>query len=257
MSPARSLLALLVLFWAHPPYIAQAEQSASIRVTFSPERLGHSTSVSFSAQIAARPDSAPSPLTRFRLSYPSALGFSTSDLGLVSCLPERVEAFGPRACPRNSHMGQGTVLTSIPYGRRTIRERTHMSILRAPEESGHPALLFYLAGTSPVIAQIMLRGLLLPGRRDSEESLLTDVPIVSILPGGPYATLTRFEMTIGSAGLIYRERLHGKLISYRPQGILLPNTCPRGGFAFHATFDFLDGSQADARAVVPCPVHQS
>jgi hypothetical protein len=224
-----------------------------MRVTFSPERLGHGTSLGLSLRIAAPAGRASSPLTQLTLGYSSELGFSTSRLGLASCLPERLEALGPSACPEESRMGQGSALTTIPFESRTIQERTQVAILRAPEQSGHPALLLYLTGTTPVIAQIVLRGVLLPGLQPSEERLRIDVPLVPVVPGGPDATVTKLDMTIGPTGLIYRERRHGKLIAYHPGGILLPNTCPKGGFAFHVAFAFLDGAQAHAGDTVPCP----
>jgi hypothetical protein len=60
------------------------------------------------------------------------------------------------------------------------------------------------------------------------------------------------KVTIGG-NLTYYERSHGKRVAYRPQGILLPKRCPRGGFRFHADFSFLDGTRSEAQTVVKCP----
>jgi hypothetical protein len=59
--------------------------------------------------------------------------------------------------------------------------------------------------------------------------------------------------TLGPRGLLYSERVGGRTVMYRPGGILLPPTCPHGGFRFTATFGFEDGSHAAAKAAVRCP----
>jgi methanogenic corrinoid protein MtbC1 len=53
--------------------------------------------------------------------------------------------------------------------------------------------------------------------------------------------------------LTYYERRHGKTVAYRPKSVVLPKTCPRGGFRFSATFSFLDGTTAVAKRTIACP----
>jgi len=61
-----------------------------------------------------------------------------------------------------------------------------------------------------------------------------------------------YAQTLGPLGLTYYEDIHGKRVGYKPRGILLPRRCPRGGFAFSASFAFLDGSHTAALTSVPC-----
>jgi hypothetical protein len=73
-----------------------------------------------------------------------------------------------------------------------------------------------------------------------------------------YATLTpeqlgQLSTTIGPLHLTYYERPHGRRKTYHPEGILLPETCPRGGFPFAVSLAFADGSHASASTTVPCP----
>jgi hypothetical protein len=78
------------------------------------------------------------------------------------------------------------------------------------------------------------------------------VPLVPTVPEGPDVAVTDVHVTLGGR-LTYYERVHGRRVPYRPQGILLPKRCPRGGFRFSATFTFLDGTQAQAQTTVRCP----
>jgi hypothetical protein len=63
----------------------------------------------------------------------------------------------------------------------------------------------------------------------------------------------RLRATLGPDGVTYYEHVPGETLDYQPPGILLPPTCPRGGFPFAAQFNFVDGSHASARTVDPCP----
>jgi hypothetical protein len=87
---------------------------------------------------------------------------------------------------------------------------------------------------------------LLPG------DLRFSVPLVASLPGSPDVAVVRLRVTIGGK-LTYYEHANGRTIAFHPRGIELPRRCPRGGFAFAATFQFLDGSASTARTAVPCP----
>jgi hypothetical protein len=249
---ARSFVASLIVF-ACLPAVANGAQSVSLDVGLSPERLGQSTTINFGVHITAPNDSAPSPLTELSVRYPSTIGLAASGLGVDTCSQQRLEVSGPAGCPANSHMGRGSALAEIVVGPETIRETAEVAVVRAPEQSGHLALLFFLAGSSPVVARLVFPSLLLPGPTPNSESVHIDVPLVPSFPGAPDLAVLGLHAAFGTRGLIYYEHVRGKLVAYRPHGILLPNKCPHGGFAFGATFGFLDGSHANARAVVPCP----
>jgi hypothetical protein len=88
--------------------------------------------------------------------------------------------------------------------------------------------------------------LLTPGR------LQLNVPLVPSVPEGPDVSVVRVQATLGGH-LTYYEQVHGRTLAYRPRGIGLPRTCPRGGFKFAAAFAFLDGTYASARTTVSCP----
>lgn len=232
---------------------AAASESARLSASLTPERLGHGTTIGFGFQISAPAGETPSPLTELELRYPRALGIGVSGLGMETCLPATLEASGPDACPVDSMMGSGNALAELPFGTAVVTEKTTLKLIRAPTENGHLSVLIHASGTSPVIAQIILPTSLLPSTAPFGEQLHASVPLIPSLPGAGDISLVRLQAHIGPQGLIYDEHVGGSLVHYRPDGVLLPDSCPRGGFQFAAFFAFLDGTHAKARATVACP----
>jgi hypothetical protein len=239
------------------PSTAHAAPSARLHVAFVPERLGRDTTLEFSAQIAATNGGLPPPLTELDVLYPGVLGLAVGELGLATCSKRRLEELGAKGCPADSRMGEGSATAEIPVGPYLLQETAKVAILRAPEEGGHLALLLYATGETPVFAEIAFPGLLLSAPAPFGARIHIDVPLVPSLPEGPDVAVVRLHATLGPRGLTYYEHVRGKLVSYKPRGILLPKKCPHGGFAFSATFAFLDGSHTNARTSVPCPTRRA
>jgi hypothetical protein len=227
------------------PVSANAAQTARMSAGFTPERLGAATTVSLGFQITAG-GSAPSALSALQLAYPAHLGLVTSGLGLAACSPEVLEALGTAACPPDSLMGSGSALVEIQIGPELVKEPVQLAVFAGPSSDGYLHILVYATGLSPVIAQLVLSGVLVPGHID------VVVPPIPSLPEAPYVALAQMTLTIGG-DLTYYERVGGRSIPYRPAGVGLPGRCPTGGFPFAATFAFVDGSDASARTAVPCP----
>jgi hypothetical protein len=254
--PARraiNLLALVMVSCVWLPVTAHAADPATLHVTFDPERLGHSTTLEFTAQIAAPTGRDLAPLSELDVLYPGTLGVDVGELGLGSCTQSTLEAFGPGGCPADSRMGEGSAFAEIPIGPTVLDETAPVAIVRGPESEEHLALLFYASGSTPVFAQLAFGGLLLPAPAPYGARIHIDVPLVQGLPGGGDVAILALHATIGPLGLTYYEHVDGEVVAYKPKGILLPRKCPRGGFAFLATFTFLDGRHARAHTVVPCP----
>jgi hypothetical protein len=200
--------------------------------------------------IATPTNEVPPALTELDLLDPD-IGITVSGLGLTTCAQARLETSGPQGCPADSWMGRGSALAEIAIGPAILHETANVAIVRAPEENGHPALLFYASGEAPAIAQVIFPGLLLPAQHG--ERIQIDVPLVPGFPGAPAIAFVKLRVTLGPDGLTYYERVRGKVIRYRPNGVLLPDRCPRGGFPFAASLTFADGSHASTATTVPCP----
>jgi len=252
---ALSLAAILACAWACLPAAADATQSVRLSAKLTPERLGQGTTIGFSFQIEAPAGAIPAPLTGINLRYPENLGVATSGLGLATCSAARIEAFGPNHCPADSVMGTGSAIAEFPVGLEIVHESAPVSIFRAPDQNGQLALLLYITAANPVGVQIALPSMLLGATAPYGGSVQIGVPLVPSFPDAPDVAVVQLTATLGPLGITYYERVHGHTIAYHPQGVLLPEHCPRGGFPFAAELGFVDGSTASARTVVPCPRH--
>jgi hypothetical protein len=212
---------------------------------FTPEQLGAPTTVSFGFQISER-HGLLALLRGVDLSFPADLGFATSGLGVASCSPEVLQEDGAAACPANSIMGSGTALVEIPIGPEVVREAASLALVAGPSVDGYLHILIAATGRTPVAARVVLSTVLLPGR------LHIDVPPIPSLPEAPDVAVVRLSAVIGGR-LRYVENVGGRTIAYRPAGIRLPNTCPRGGFRFGARFSFVSPGTAAGHVTVPCP----
>ncbi len=235
------------------PASALAATPAKLSATFVPERLDKRTTLDFGFAFSAPTGQVPPPLTEIELRYPNNLGIALSGLGLEDCGTSTLEASGPAGCPANSVMGFGQAYVGIVLGTTTITETTPITILRAPDQEGHLAVLFYAEGSTPVATHIIFAGILLPASAPFGGLVSIGVPLVPTLPGAPNISVIHLRATIGPRGVTYYESRAGLTLAYRPRGILLPKTCPRAGFQFAARFTFEEGSYALAHTSAPCP----
>jgi hypothetical protein len=230
---------------------ARAARSVRLDPSFAPERLGHGATVSFGVQLGGA-ESALAPLTEVAVRYPAGLQIALSGLGLDTCTQQRLEAAGPRGCPADSLMGNGSAITEMFVGPSIVREQAQIAIVRGPEREGRFAMLFYVAGVQPVIVKAVFAGVLLPAPAPFGGSIQIELPVIQGLPGSDIAVV-RLHVELGPPQLTYYERVRGKLVAYHPRRIALPERCPRGGFPFSATLAFLDGTRAEASTKVHCP----
>jgi hypothetical protein len=245
-----------MLAWGGTTATGEAPEAApTVRLTagLSPERLGAGTTVRLGFQIGAPAGQAPSPVTEVEVLYPAELGIGTSSLGLETCSPSQLQAQGLAGCPANSLMGYGSALVEVPFDYGPLFEQARITLLSAPQQNGHPGLLFFVSGEYPVLAELIFPGFLLPAETPFGGILDTKLPLVPSVPGGPDAALIRMDTTIGPSRITYHERIHGRIVSFHPKGILLPKLCPHGGFLFVVHLTFQDGANASASTTVPCP----
>lgn len=232
---------------------AQATQPARLGAAFTPYKLGARTTIVFSFQISAPPGQVPAALTDVDIEYPQNLGIVLSGLGLEVCSASILEANGSDGCPTNSIMGGGYAVAEMRFGQQVVSERARISIARAPDEGGHIALLLYAVGPSPVDTQILSPAQLVPAEGPFGGQLNIELPLVPSVPGAPDVAISQMRTTIGPQGVLYEERVANNVLTYTPKGILLPNTCPKGGFQFAADFTFADNTHQSARTAIPCP----
>lgn len=231
---------------------AEAEQ-ATLRASFSPDRLGASTTIGFGFHLQTASGLAPPPLTGVVLHMPAGMNYTLTTLGLAICQPASLLARGLAGCPANSRLGAGGALVEVPFGTGSGHELPEVQAVVGPSHEGNMVVLFFANGQFPVSAQLIFSGEVLPDHGTFGSQLSTAVPLIPSVPNGPDVSIVDVHATIGPAGLTYYHRVHGRLRPFHPLGIGVPERCPRGGFPFSATFGFQDGSGASAATTVPCP----
>jgi hypothetical protein len=248
---------LLLAACALSPLPAQAKApKVTLHASFSPERPGQTTTVDFSVHVLAGSRLAPPPLTSAVVRYPAGLDIPLSGLGIDTCTTQTLKDTGPDGCRADSFIGDGTAVAELQVGEEVVREHAEIEIVRAPElQQGQLAMLFYVNAQTPVNAQIIFAGDLLPAGSPFGGALAIDVPLVEGLPEAPDVAVGQIQLTLGPQNLTYYEYEHGEFTPYKPRGIQLPNWCPRGGFRFAAELTFADGSHANSATSVPCWSH--
>lgn len=222
----------------------------NVTASFTPNRLGAPTTVTFALNIDPPAEATPPPLSQIDFSYPGNLGFATSGLGLAACDPRTLEVRGGRACPPDSRMGGGTATVGVGFGAASVPENVVLELFAAPSTDGYVHLAILAHGFEPVEARIVITGVLLAGH------LQVNVPLIAGLAGGPDVVIEQFRASLGGA-LTYYERVHGRLIGYRPKGIGLPDSCPRGGWPVGARLAFQNGQRSQAATAISCPRRRS
>jgi hypothetical protein len=245
-------LALLVGGCLAEPASATTEK-ATLHAGFSPNRLGASTTISFSFRVETVEGLAPPPMTSLDLRLPAGINYTATTLGLAICTPQALLARGLAGCSPNSRLGYGSAFVEVPFGVGSGREIPEIQAVMGPPRNGNIVVLFYANGLAPVLAQLVFSGEVLPDSAPFGSQLATDVPPVASVPGGPDVSIVSARTTIGPSGLTYYRRRHGRLVPFHPVGVSVPERCPRGGFPFSARFGFEDGSSEIASTTLPCP----
>jgi hypothetical protein len=247
------LVLALLICGCLPAAAAQASETVALHTSFTPDRLGVSTTIGFGFTIASTTGGLPSPLTHIALRMPQNMNYITSDLGVAECQPALLVEKGLSGCPANSRLGYGNAYVEVPFGQSSGREIPNIEALMGPPHNGNAVVLFYANGLAPVYAQIVFQGELVAGGAGFGENLDAPIPLIPSVTNGPPVSIINVNSTIGPNHLTYYKRVHGKQVGYKPQGVDVPESCPPGGFPFSGEFGFLDGSTVIAKSTVPCP----
>jgi hypothetical protein len=229
-------------------------ETATLQTSFTPDRLGASTTIGFGFHLSTTEGLAPPPLTSIDLHMPAGMNYTATTLGLAICEPKALEEHGLSGCPADSRLGSGSAYVEVPFGTGAGQELpTIQALMGPPTKKSNLVVLFYANGQTPVFAQLVFRGELLSQTGVFGSSLNTLVPPIPSVPNGPDVSILSVASTIGPDHLVYTKHEHGRLIHFEPVGIAVPEKCPHGGFPFMAEFGFQDGSHASASSTVPCP----
>ena len=170
--------------------------------------------------------------------------------GFPTCAKNILEQTGPSGCSKSSEAGPiGNVLGIVSFGEERVEETATLQSFYSPEGGFE----FFTDGHSPVSLEILSAGhyVNLGGAGGYGPELITTVPLVSTVPGAPYASVKTINVKAGSA---YKK---GKTVTYYGR---VPTKCPKGGFPIKTEVIFDKGGAVpevpepvSATYKAPCP----
>jgi hypothetical protein len=192
----------------------------------------------------------PPPLVGVNFYLPKGTVLHTS--GFPTCAITKLEQVGPSGCPRSSAAGPvGKVLGIVSFGSERVEEAATLESFYAPGGG----ISFFTNGHSPVSLEILSKAhyVHLGGAGGFGPELISEVPLVSTVPGAPYASVKSISVKAGSA-----HKVHGKPVYYGR----VPKKCPKGGFPIKTEVIFDEGGAVPivpeivtATYKSPCPKH--
>ena len=221
---------------------AQAQTSATIEPSFSPNLKGARAALTFTIRYAGGELGIPSPLRQAVLRFPAGLGLHIPHLR--SCDMERLRDRGASGCPAQSRIGGGRALVESLPGAQPIVENVTLHAFLGPPQNLRPTFEIVAEGLTPIAASVVLRGTMRADRAPYGEQLVMSIPPISTIPSEPDASIAMFSLTVGTS--THRRGRNANTV-------VVPSRCPIGGFPFAADFTYADGSSGGATAMTPCP----
>ena len=157
-----ALVAAALLACVSRAVAAPASEQATLHASFSPDRLGVSTTISFGFHLQSTEGLAPPPLQSVVLFMPAGMNYTLTTLGLATCEPAVLQAQGVKGCSPNSRLGSGSAIVEVPFGTGSGHEIPEIQAVSGPSRSGNLVVLFYANGQTPVFAQLEFSGEVLP-----------------------------------------------------------------------------------------------
>jgi hypothetical protein len=181
----------------------------------------------------------PSPLTGVVVYLPS--GTKLHPQGFATCSNAVLESHEVQNCPKKSVASpKGEVLGVVSFGASRVQEKATVQAFFTPGGN----IAFFTEGREPTVLEILSTGRFSGASNPFSQKLTAIVPLVSTVPGAPYASVLSIKIRVGAAYMKGK-----KLISYGT----VPNKCPKGGFPAKTELKYLSGETSTVSIKVPCP----
>jgi hypothetical protein len=226
------------------PISIPAETSATITPSISPDRLDAKASLTLTIRYTTATIGlfgVPPPVLRTAVRLPAGLDLDIPNLR--SCSASRLRSHGPHACPAQAQIGRGHALIETHVGTVNLPEAIALNAFLGPLQGGQQVLDILGQGYSPFDERLVFTGAVRFVAAPYGEELVLSIPPIPTLRFEPDASIVTFTLTIGAHG---RAARHANTL-------LVPSTCPAGGFPFAAEFTYADGSTGSALATAACP----
>ena len=253
--PAVRIVAAALLVCACPivAAVAWAGETLTIHASFTPNELGASTNLSATATFGSAAAGPQSPAVKVTAYGPAGMSVDTRGAGICTATAAMLQAAGPTICPANSRIGFGNGVGLFEIGKEIIPGHFTLEFFLAPSRQGQLAMLVYVNSVTPASDQKALVAREVRGPKPYGTGITFDVPTTPSLPGAGLGWEEHVSLTLGSAHVAYYRTVHGKRKLIHVRGIVLPKTCPRGGFPIEGQVGFADGTTTTTTSVVSCP----
>jgi hypothetical protein len=181
----------------------------------------------------------PSPLTGVVVYLPS--GTKLHPQGFKTCSNAILESHEVQNCPKKSIASpKGEVLGVVSFGASRVQEKATVQAFFTT----NGGIAFFTEGREPTVIEILSTGRFSGASNPFSQKLTAVVPLVSTVPGAPYASVLSIKIRVGAAFMQGK-----KLISYGT----VPKKCPKGGFPAKTELKYLSGETSTVSIKVPCP----
>jgi hypothetical protein len=222
---------------------AQAEDKVAIKASFKPDKLGMPTLIQGEAIFTNTLSPVPVPLSKVTLVGPAGLGLNLK--GSATCTVAILEAKGPEGCPARSIAGSGGGIGIYELGGQVNEEPFTMELFVGNNHPGHYEVLLYVNATSPVSVQLVFHAPIVKEPKPYGLGFSFEVPEIKTLPEASNASVKSAHITLGATPLEQRQ--------FHVSGIIVPKSCPKGGWPVESIFGFEDGQTVQAKSTIACP----
>jgi hypothetical protein len=231
--------------------VAWAGDTLVVKEAFTPDRLGAATNLSIAATFASSADVPPASVTSLTLYAPAGLRIQARGAG--TCSEATLERRGPPGCPVDSRVGFGGGVAVFAFSAQLVREPFTLDFFFGAPEHGRLRLLAYASGISPIGVSLVIVAKEIPAPRPYGLGFSVQIPRVSTIPGAAYASVESAFATLGAGDVAYFKTVHGRRALVHVKGLIVPSTCPAGGFPTRGTVVFADGATFTVNPTIPCP----
>jgi hypothetical protein len=221
---------------------ARAQTSEVIVPSLAPNHLHAKGSLTLTIRYLGGESGVPSPVRRSLLKLPAGLGLDIPTLR--SCSAARLRTHGASGCPPQAKIGSGRAVVEALAGSQLITERVALSIFLGPLRNFQPTFEVLGEGRTPLQKRVVFSGVVTPDHAPYGEELQLDIPAIPTLPLEPEASIVALTLTVGT-------RSHPP--AREANAVVMPASCPAGGFPFAAESTYADGSTGTSLATAVCP----
>jgi hypothetical protein len=243
--------ASIVLASALLAALAWAGDALIVKERFTPDRLGAATNLSIAASFASSADVPPSPMSKLTLYGPAGLGIQSQGAG--TCSEAALQERGPAGCPADSRVGFGGGVGELQLPGQLVREPFTLDFFFGSRRRGHLALLAYASGVSPAAVSLVVVAREIPAPKPYGLGFSVQVPPVSTIPGAENASIESAFATLGSSNVAYFRTVRHRRTLVHVKGLVVPSSCPAGGFPTRGSVQFADGASFTVNPTIPCP----